>query len=360
MMEAGFYAYMIILATTYIRISKRDELSFKILGFCVALFATFVKSTFAIFIFPLLMLTIRHKKWFVNLAISLIGTAVVLAASVAVFHMVSSPFWSSHYAFEYSLLLRTEFFRTILRTIKNAAVNFFALLSFGIQIGSVWDVFISILLYSAILLLIYSCIVEIICYIKTKTFESSNKDMLLMGSCCLAVIGIMALFTGVMSINFATTRNCLPVFFFAVVIISGLKIRSKANFIGTFSVIFCISFFLGLGDYWGSHREYASTEYLAHVKQVEFFYTYTVSISKEDSRWENTVASYFGTPDIYWLNAPAGTGWNLYQPWIYSHKEKYVLLPVDFDEQIDYYKDKEYKMIGFNKEVILFRNPLYD
>jgi len=155
------------------------------------------------------------------------------------------------------------------------------------------------------------------------------------------------------------TRNTFPSIVFVLSILSGLVIRKKASFISVFSVFF--SFSLVIGGYTGAFvRGFTDEKFFEEVAYVERFYSDNVVILRDNSRWENTIASKWGTPDIYALSAPAGAGWNLH--FNNSDKvinEKYLIMPINIQEEIDLYKTHGWEVIYTNDEVILLLNPKY-
>lgn len=356
MMEAGFYAYMIFFAALLIRISKKKSLPWVILGFCTIAFVSFAKPTFAVLLLPLLLLILRHKKWVVTLALSLAGTAVYMLIAQGVFNLFSSPYWESHYAYDYALI-KTEPIHTVLKVLQNIAANFFSLFVISVRSRSFWRLLTSSVLYLSMLYLVYGAAVELVAFMKTKKFSSPKEEVVLLWSSTMAVVGSMVMWTGILKPIWPTLRNCLPIFFFMITVVSALKLRKKMHFIGILAVLHSVVMLLGGMD-GDESRGFLNAEYRTHAEQVESFYADTVSISKENSPWENTIASYFGTPDIYWREAPAGTGWNLHRD-MHPLNEKYVLLPVSYEEELDYFTSSGFAIAGSNEEVVLLLNPKY-
>lgn len=360
MMESGFYAYMIILATLMIRINRRNELSYKIAALIFLVFVSFAKPTFAPFMFLLLMLIVKNKRWYVNAIISLIGMAFFTVAAYVVFRLFSAPYFSSHMVFS-PYDIASDFFGTVSSILSGLVQNFFYLLPFEVQRGHIHGMYIAVLLYFILFLLLYFSVIEIVTYLKTKEFKHP-REARLMFMLTITMIGFIMLWTVIMDpTDGQTIKSITPIILFMSTAISAMEIRKKSHFISLFAIIGAIIIvFSGWIGIYG--KTYATEEVMNRVEATRQFYEESVTISPEKSRWENTIASYLLVgPDFYWLNAPAGAGWNLYLTGrtVRSENEKYVLIPHNYYDIIEHHLMAGYVEINNSETVVLLLNPKY-
>jgi len=353
MMEAGFYAYMIIYAAIILRIAKKDETSLKIAGFIFIVFLSLTKATFSIVIFPLLIMTIKYKSLIVRIIISLSITLIFMYLSYMVYRLFSSPFFYHTYSAVSVSDLRNDFFGTILYLISNSLNGFNAMMILAMDLKSLWYVLSTIFVYFVLLYFCCYSVMEIINYIKTKTFLYSSNDIPLLFSSTVVMIGCIVVFNGVMVLP--SLRNDLIALVFMLAVLSGLAVRNKAGFICVFAVFYL--YFFTLSDH-VPERSFATSEVKTQLETIENFLGDNIIISGEKSRWENTVAGHLYVNSIYILTAPPGAGWNMYLPDVMPVNEGYLVVPYNY-EQLDFYTSSGFEIIAENDEVVILRNLKY-